>query len=212
LHFIKKYDKYKYKKGEKFMEYIVVGFLIILLSFFLAIVLNMILNFIIYFNDFEVVKFDKEELIKKHGNKETVLKFLENKYPKVYKSEVKKAEKNITDYYLVDNICTALNNKYCFTVNVLITLILGIILSCTFISITCLSKERNYEDFEIKYNTYISLLENDSYDKNIISLAEDIANLNIEINENQRNYKKPLGKYFIDERFMDLEFLTFHNK
>ena len=191
------------------MDYIAMVIAFVLLSFLLSCVLCMLFDFIMYELDFEFIKFEKEDLVKKYGDNKSILTFLEKKYSKIYKSELEELNENDGEDTLIDNICYTVNNKYEFRVNAIFVLIVTILVSCFILGIAISSKTRNYEDFEIKYNTYISLLENDSYDKSIISLAEDIANLNIEINEKQRDYKKPLGKYFVDERFMDLEFLTF---
>jgi hypothetical protein len=42
----------------------------------------MLFNFIVYEADYEFIKFEKEDLVKKYGDNKSILTFLEKKYPK----------------------------------------------------------------------------------------------------------------------------------
>lgn len=179
--------------------FLIIAFFILfaLMSILLSILLSSLLD---EYVDLEVkMKIDDE-------SEQQQLKYLEKKYPKTYRKYMKDGKSCDS---IIKNICFDIEDKR-------FTMLVGIIAFVIFIFITSFifiisrnSKEITYENFKIKYDTYVSFLENEEIDKDIFSLVEDISNINVEIVEKQRDLNRVLGDFFIDERFKDLELLTF---
>lgn len=181
--------------------FLIIVFVILfsLLSILLSILLYTISDNFFCINLGVKLKFDEDDI-------ESQLKYLERKYPKIYKKYMKNDKDSDS---IIRNICFDIEDKrFTLLVGAIAFIIFISIISFLFIVIQT-SKGTNYEDFRIKYDTYVSFLENEEIDKDVFSLVEDISNINVEIVEKQRDLDRIFGEFFVDERFKDLKLLTF---
>lgn len=183
--------------------FLIIVFVILfsLLSILLSALLFTLFNDFFHINLGVKLKFDEDDT-------ESQLKYLERKYPKIYKRYMKNDKDSDS---IIRNICFNIEDKrFTLLVGAIAFIIFISIISFLFIVIQT-SKGTNYEDFRIKYDTYVSFLENEEIDKDVFSLVEDISNINInvEIVEKQRDLDRIFGEFFVDERFKDLKLLTF---